>query len=139
MEQSRRKLGTTSSLIIASFVALSFSAPPAHADGRIGNEIPLGWVHTDHLACSNDEPERQTCILRPAHGYSEFIRDVPDGKPIRQLAAGQTNLKILSQVQGWSFVAWRHGGGCEVRDNIISDCDTSRPECGAEPLRLTCE
>src|ERR1700722_15759959 len=116
----------TYSLIFFLFVAVGFGTPVAYAEGRIGNEIPLGWVHTDHLACSNDEPERQTCTLRPAHGYSEFIRDVPNGKPVRQLAAGQSDLKILSQVQGWSFAAWRHGGGCELRDNIISDCDTSR-------------
>jgi hypothetical protein len=127
------------SILILS-VALTFIIPIAHADdGRIGNEIPLGWVHADHLYCSNDEPERQTCTLRPAHGYSEYIRDVPNGKPIRQLSAGQSDLKILSHAQGWSFIAWRHGAGCELRDNIISDCDTSRPECGARPLRLISE
>ena len=116
--------------------------PIAPATARIGNEIPLGWVHTEHLSCSPtgySSGPSLVCTLHPSQGYAEYIRDMPNGKPIRQLAAGQNDLLVLSQVPGWSFVAWGHGGGCQLQDNIISDCDTHAPECGAEPLHLSCD
>jgi hypothetical protein len=64
--------------LIATLFLVALAAP---AYARIGNEIPLGWVHTEHLACSPSSPPLPAyCTLRPPHGVAENVRDVPNGQ-----------------------------------------------------------